>query len=67
MMRKKLSEVEQENESLDAQLHKMSSAKSSRFSPVPNRDNVVTEREHDLKIEVSIPMKTVVFLLISAF
>ena len=56
VMRKKLSDMEDENESLNLQLQKLSSAKSGKFlrKKDPGEKEVVTEREHELRLEMEL-------------
>ena len=56
VMRTKLSDMEDENESLNLQLQKLSSAKSGKFlrKKDPSEKEVVTEREHELRLEMEL-------------
>jgi len=64
VMRKKLSDVEDENESLTMQVHKLSTAKSGRFAPVAKKtgtgsDSVesadaANERERELRLQMEL-------------
>ena len=54
--RKKLTELEEENESLNIQLHKLSSAKTLKFTARKSTDEpeVITEREHEMKLQMEL-------------
>ena len=55
IMRKKLSDMDDENESLNLQLQKLSAAKSGKyFKKDLMEKGVVTEREHELKLQMEL-------------
>jgi chromosome segregation ATPase len=65
VMRKKLADIEDENESLTMQLHKLSTAKSGRFVPALKRasgggggggedEAPITEREQELRLQMEL-------------
>ena len=64
VMRKKLSDVEDENESLTMQIHKLSTAKTGRFAPLTRKtgtgnDSVesadaANERERELRLQMEL-------------
>lgn len=70
MTRKKLSELEEENESLNLQLHKLSNAKTMMMkfsSPKKHADGepeVITEREHELRLQMELAESEVLLSLI---
>lgn len=61
VMRKKLSELEEENESLNMQLHKLSTAKSgmkftkkTAMGDTSDQTEIITEREHELRLQMEL-------------
>ena len=65
--RKKLTELEEENESLNIQLHKLSSAKTLKFTARKSTDEpeVITEREHEMKLQMELADSEVTFVDLS--
>ena len=64
VMRKKLSDADDENESLTMQLHKLSTAKSGRFAPLARKTgtgsdsaesaDAANERERELRLQMEL-------------
>ena len=62
VMRKKLSDIEDENESLTMQVHKLSTAKSGRFAPLTRKTgsdsgesaDAANERERELRLQMEL-------------
>jgi len=64
VMRKKLSDIEDENESLAMQVHKLSTAKSGRFAPLTRKTgtgndsgesaDAANERERELRLQMEL-------------
>jgi len=55
MIRKKLSDLEDENESVNLQLHKLSTARTKYSTKKPGEPTeVITEREHELRLQMEL-------------